>query len=340
MRGVIVAAGEGKRMRPITYWRPKPLVPVADAPIIVHIIRGFVGAGVTEICVVVGHLRDQLMAALGDGSQWGAKLTYRVQQTPRGTADAVLLARDLLADGPFMLSWGDILVPPDHYLCVVEAHAGADGVLTVNEVDDPWEGAAVYVNEGFVERIIEKPPPGTSTTNLNNAGIFILPPEVLEIAATLEPSARGELELPQAIDALLSRGAKLRAAKVDGYWSDVARPATVLEMNGVVIDYLSRGLWIDPSAEIAATAELVPPVYVGAGVQVEGGARVGPNVALHEHCCLAQGAVISDAVVLPDCNIGPDCTLSGAYLESGLRLPAGTRLPGDMKQPFLLPPCK
>lgn len=338
MRGVIVAAGEGKRMRPITYWRPKPLVPVADAPIIVHIIRGFVGAGVTEICIVVGHLRDQLMAALGDGSQWDARLTYRVQEMPRGTADAVLLARDFLAGGPFVLSWGDILVPPEHYRRVVEAYAGADGVLSVNEVDDPWEGAAVYVNGGFVERIIEKPPRGTSTTNFNNAGILILPPEVLEIAATLEPSARGELELPQAIDALLSRGAKLRAAKVDGYWSDVARPATVLEMNGVVIDYLSSGLWLDPSAEIVDSAELVPPVYVAAGAQIEAGARVGPNVSLHEHCRVAQGAVMWYAVALPDCDIGPDCTVSGVYLDTGVKLPAGTRLPGSTQQPFLLPP--
>ncbi|MCX7599015.1 MAG: sugar phosphate nucleotidyltransferase [Armatimonadetes bacterium] len=340
MRGVIVAAGEGKRMRPITYWRPKPLVPVADAPIIVHIIRGFVAAGVTDICVVVGHLRDQIVAALGDGSQWGANLTYRVQEAPRGTADAVLLARDFLKDGPFMLSWGDILVPPDHYRRVVEAHEGADGVLSVNVVEDPWEGAAVYVEGGFVERIIEKPPRGASKTNFNNAGILVLPPEVLEIAATLEPSPRGELELPHAIDVLLDRGARLRAVQVNGYWSDVARPATVLEMNGVVIDHLSGGFWVDPSAQVSDGAELIMPVYVGPGVQIQAGARVGPKVSLNENCRVENGAVLSCTVLLSDCRVGPACTVSGAYVDTGVELPAGTHLPGDLERPFLLPPSK
>lgn len=338
MRGVIVAAGEGKRMRPITYWRPKPLVPVADAPIVVHILRGFVAAGVTDICVVVGHLRDQLTAALGDGSKWGANLTYRVQEAPRGTADAVCLARDFLGGSSFMLSWGDILVPPEHYRRVVEAHAGADGVLSVNEVDDPWEGAAVYTRGEFVERVIEKPPRGTSTTRFNNAGIFVLPPEVLEIASRLEPSPRGELELPQAIDALLAAGARLRVVQVQGYWSDVARPATVLEMNRVVIEQLSGGVWVNPSAQVSSEAELVAPVYVGPDVRIEAGAKVGPSVSLHENCRVGSGTVLAHAVLLSGCSLGPRCTVSGAYLDTEVELPAGTCLPGDPSRPFLFPP--
>ena len=340
MRGLIVAAGEGRRMRPITYWRPKPLVPVADAPIIVHIIRGFVAAGVADICIVVGHLRDQLTAALADGSSWGANLTYRVQEVPRGTADAVLLARDFLSNGPFLLSWGDILVPPAHYRRVVEAAPGADGVLSVNEVEDPWEGAAVYTRGDFVERVIEKPPPGTSTTNFNNAGIFVLPPDILEIASRLKPSPRGELELPQAIDVLLARGARLRAVEVHGYWSDVARPTTVLSMNAQVIEHLSGGTWIDPSAQISPAAQLLPPVYVGPKVRIEAKARIGPAVSLHENCAVGAGARLAHAIFLSECSLGADSVVSAAYLDTGVELPPGTRLPGDLSKPFLFPPTK
>lgn len=372
MRGVIVAAGEGKRMRPITYWRPKPLVPVADVPLIVHIIRGFVGAGVREIAIVIGHLGDKMKEALGDGSQWGASLSYAVQDEPKGTADAVLRARELLGDEPFMLSWGDILVPPGHYRRVAEAFGGAAaggeaggkphgeraagqraaGVLSLNWVADPWEGAAVYVADGFVDRVIEKPERGTSTTNFNNAGIFVLPPEVLEIAARLEPSPRGEYELPVAMDRLLKGGARLRAVEVEGYWSDVARPGTALEINGKVISHLSalagdrkggggrEGLWIAPSAEVAEGAELRAPVYVAEGATVAEGAAVGPNVSLHEGCRVAERAEVADSVLLDGCQVGEGCSVHGAYVEAGAELPAGTVLPGSFEAPFVVPPRK
>ncbi len=340
MRGIIVAAGEGKRMRPITYWRPKPLVPVADAPLIGHIIRGFVAAGVTEICIVVGHLAHRMVADLGDGSAWGARFTFVTQDAPRGTADAVLRARRFLADEPFLLSWGDILVPPVHYRRVVEGLAGADGVLSLNRVEDPWEGAAVYVREGFVDRLVEKPDRGTSTTNFNNAGIFVLPAEVLEIASRLEPSPRGEYELPVAMDRLLASGARLRAIEVEGRdnWSDVARPGAALQMNGRVIQWLSDGLWIEPGASVSQGVALTPPVYLAPGVVVAAGADIGPNVSLHEGCEVCAGAQIADAVILEGCRIGAGSLVRGAYLDTGAELPPGTRLPGDLACPILLPP--
>jgi NDP-sugar pyrophosphorylase family protein len=340
MRGIIVAAGEGKRMRPITYWRPKPLVPVADAPIIVQIIRGFVAAGVGDICVVVGHLADRMTAGLGDGSRWGARLTYVTQDQPRGTADAVLRGRDFLGQEPFMLSWGDILVPPDHYGRVVQAAAAADGALSLNWVEDPWEGAAVYVADGFVERVIEKPERGTSTTNFNNAGVFVLPPEVLELAARLQPSPRGEYELPAAMDQLLKAGARLRAVEVEGRgnWSDVARPSSVLEMNARVIRWLSDGPWAEATAQVDGGAELVAPVYLGPGVAVRAGAVVGPNVSLQEGCVVESAARVTDTVALAGCRLGAASRVSWSYLDTEVELPPGTCLPGEPSRPLLMPP--
>jgi len=350
MRGLIVAAGAGKRMRPITYWRPKPLVPIADVPLMVHILRGFVAAGVSEICVVVGYLEDKMRETLGDGSQWGASIHYEYQEKALGTGAAVLLARDYLADpstssgsgyDPFMLSWGDIIVPPSHYRRVVEAYRpDVDGVLSANPVDDPWEGAAVYVEDGLVSRVEEKPARGTSTTNFNNAGIFILPGEVIDLTAALPPSPRGEIELPQAIDQLLTGGGRLRAVEVEGYWSDVARVGTAIGINANVIRELGGHLWVSASADIHPSATIVAPIYVDAGACIDAGATVGPNVSLHRGATIGAGAKASNAILLTGSSVGEDCQVDWCYAEDEAAIPEGTVLPGRPDAPFVIPPPK
>ncbi len=340
MRGLILAAGVGTRMRPITYWRPKPLVPIADAPLIVHIIRGFVAANVREIAVVVGYMADAIREALGDGSKWGAQITYIHQPRPAGTGDAVLLARDFLGREPFMLSWGDILVPEDHYARVRAAFdAGADGALSVNIVDDPYEGAAVYVSDGFVTDIIEKPPKGTSTTNYNNAGIFILPPEILDIAETTPPSPRGEIELPAAIAEFIAGGGKLRAVEVRGYWSDVARPRNVIEMSGVVARARGRdGLWVDPTAEIGHGVKFESPVYIGPGTRLAGLDVVGPFACLLSGSQVGEGAAMSYCVIGQGAVVGQGCRLEHVYVENDTAIEPGNVLRGSAQRPLVIPP--
>lgn len=341
MRGLILAAGVGTRMRPITYWRPKPLVPIADAPLIVHIIRGFVQAGVREIAVIIGHLADVMREALGDGSQWGAALTYIVQPRPAGTGDAALLARDFIRGEPFMLSWGDILVPEAHYQRVREAYeAGADGVLSVNWVEDPYEGAAVYVTDGIVTKILEKPLRGTSQTNFNNAGIFVLPPEILDITAETAPSPRGEIELPTAIGEFIAAGGKVRAVEVLGYWSDVARPRNVIEMSGIVARERGKdGLWIDATAEVGQGISFEPPVYIGPGARLSAGHSViGPFATILSGCVLGEGTIAANCVVGEQSVIESGCQLSHVYIESGCRLAPGNSLRGSPDMPLVLPP--
>lgn len=214
-------------MGALTAATPKPLLPLAGTPIIAHIIAGMAAAGVREIAVVTGYLGEQIEAALGDGAGLGVSLEYRRQGRPDGTARALLLARDVLAGAPFMLSWGDIVVEPPTYAALLARFdaGGCDAVIAVNETDDPWRGGAVYVGGGGrVERIVEKPPRGASTTRWNNAGIFVFAPVVLDYAARLEPSARGEYELPQAIAAMVADGRHLVAHPVSGFWSDVGTP--------------------------------------------------------------------------------------------------------------------
>jgi len=227
MRAVILAAGRGTRMGALTASTPKPLLRLRGRPIIEHILLGLRDAGVRDAVIVTGYLGEQLEAALGDGRRLHMRFTYRRQTHPDGTARALLLARDALQDEPFLLSWGDIVVAPRTYADLVATFAAhpCDALLTVNPVDDPWRGAAVYVDDALrVTRLVEKPPRGASHTRWNNAGLFVFSPHILDYAAQLRPSLRGEYELPQALSAMVDDGGLVRALPVRGFWSDLGTP--------------------------------------------------------------------------------------------------------------------
>ena len=227
MLAVILAAGRGTRMGALTEHTPKPLLPLKGRPIIEHILIGLRAAGVDEAIVVTGYRGEQIEAHLGDGARFGLRLAYLRQQTAEGTAKALLLAQDVAQRAPFALSWGDIIVEPHTYTALTAAFARqpCDAVLMVNKVDDPWRGAAIYTDADWrVTRLVEKPPRGSAQTRWNNAGLFIFTPLIFTYAERLQPSARGEYELPQAIAAMIADGRAVYACPVRGFWSDVGTP--------------------------------------------------------------------------------------------------------------------
>jgi NDP-sugar pyrophosphorylase family protein len=221
---VILAAGRGSRMGPLTSRTPKPLLPVGDRPLIEWIVGGIAAAGIEHAVVVIGYLGEQIARALGDGSRFGLRIEYRVQEETDGTARALLAAEAEASRAPFLLTWGDILVEPRLYADMADSfrRAPCDALLAVNATDDPWRGAAVYVDaEWRVTRLEEKPPRGTAMTRWNNAGVLALAPRIFEFARRLRPSARGEYELPAAVAAMVEAGCTVRAHPIRGFWSDV-----------------------------------------------------------------------------------------------------------------------
>lgn len=222
---LVLAAGRGKRMGTVTASTPKPLLDVAGKPLIEHILAGLARAGLRRSIVVTGYLGEQIERRLGDGSRFGLEeIVYRRQAQLDGTAHALLLAEADVGKEAFLLCWGDILVTPSFYAEFVDAFAASPcaAQIAVNEVDDPWRGAAVYVNAAWrVERLEEKPPRSTSSTGWNNAGILALSPIIFDYARRLERSERGEFELPQAIACMVADGLNVRAVPIRGFWSDV-----------------------------------------------------------------------------------------------------------------------
>jgi UDP-N-acetylglucosamine diphosphorylase / glucose-1-phosphate thymidylyltransferase / UDP-N-acetylgalactosamine diphosphorylase / glucosamine-1-phosphate N-acetyltransferase / galactosamine-1-phosphate N-acetyltransferase len=224
---VILAAGRGTRMGALTQTMPKPLLTLCGRPILEHIVLGLKAAGVDRMVMVTGYRGEQIEQHFGDGSRLRVALTYRRQQQPEGTARALLLARDVVGNQPLVLSWGDIVVDPENYSALVRGfdRIACEAVLTVNAVDDPWRGAAVSVDaEWRVTQLIEKPPRGASHTRWNNAGLFVFTPVIFAYAGRVQPSVRGEYELPQAIAAMIADGRSVRALPVRGFWSDLGTP--------------------------------------------------------------------------------------------------------------------
>lgn len=340
MKGVILAAGKGTRMRPLTNRRPKPLVPVLDRPMLEHIIAGAGRAGVSEIAIIVGYLGEQVIEHFGERGPADTKLHYIWQEEAKGTGHATLLAEDFVDGEPFFMSWGDIIVPPRNYPRVVNAFErdGPHCVLSLNYVEDPYEGAAVYVDNGYVTKIVEKPPKGASTTNFNNAGLFVHRPELFDRLRSLEPSDRGEIELPDAIQQMVVEGKQVRAVELEGYWSDVARPGEVIRLNETIMQYAYSdrdNVYIAPGAEVSEDCVIEPPVCVGPGCSANG-ATLGPNATLVGNCRVEPDAELSHMVALHGAHVGQGAELKHCIVEERYQVGQGHVSEGTADAPAIV----
>ena len=230
---VLLAAGRGKRLGALTADTPKVLIDIAGAPLISHVADALAGAGIAHFIVVIGYLSDQIeeWAKTYQLQNPAIKITAVRQAQLNGTGGAMLAARPHLAvHQRFVFGWGDILMDRANYPRFIH-HACNDEydlMLAVNRVKDPFQGAAVYLNAQMtVERLDEKPAPGTAKTEWNNAGLFATGQLIFDYLERLEPSVRGELEVPGAIAQMIADGRVVQAVDMRGFWSDVGTPADV-----------------------------------------------------------------------------------------------------------------
>jgi len=230
-RAVILAAGRGKRMGSITDEVPKPMLPVNGKPMLEHIIERLSQAGIKKFLVVVGY-RGEIIKKHFQSLPFNIK--FKVQNPVNGTASAALLAEDFIRKKPWFLTYGDILCDPAEYtrcISILDQHPATSAVVAVKEVDDPWQGAAVYEIAGLISKIVEKPPQGTSMTRWNSAGFYLFRRVVFEYLHRVQPSPRGEYELTSALDGMLGDRLELRISAIAGDWRDVGRPEDLAAVN-------------------------------------------------------------------------------------------------------------
>lgn len=200
---------------------PKPMLEAAGRPLLEHILDRMREAGVTSVLLVVGYRREVIQEHFAG---YDLDIEYVVQEQLEGTGRAVGLGRRFAGSDPCLVTFGDIVCESADYRGIIERHRDAAGVLGAKWVDDPFQGAAIYEEEGVVREIIEKPPKGTSTTHWNSAGLYVFEPEVFDYLDRLEVSPRGEYELTGAIANMIADGRRLLLYGIQGGWRDVGRP--------------------------------------------------------------------------------------------------------------------
>src|SRR6266513_1536978 len=231
-KAVLLAAGRGTRMRDLTEALPKPMLEVRGKPVLQHIVEGLRDTGLTNLLIVVGWRAEVVKEFFGDGTKLSMRIQYETQTVQDGTGRVVALARTFVADDPFLLSYGDILVAPENYQRLCAALAETEAVLTVKRSDDVSQGGAVFVNEKFeLTDLREKPRPGEPMSPWYNAGIYAFRPSIFDYIAKLGPSPRGEYELTDAVRALAQSGKKVKALELIGGWADVRDPEILTRLN-------------------------------------------------------------------------------------------------------------
>jgi UDP-N-acetylglucosamine diphosphorylase / glucose-1-phosphate thymidylyltransferase / UDP-N-acetylgalactosamine diphosphorylase / glucosamine-1-phosphate N-acetyltransferase / galactosamine-1-phosphate N-acetyltransferase len=219
-------------MRELTADLPKPMIKVCGKPVLLYIVEGLYGAGVKDFLIIVGYRANAVRDYFGDGTRFGLQIKYATQIVQDGTGRVVELARDFVAQSPFVLSYGDILVDQTNYKLLVELPDDVAAIVSVKQEEDVSKGGAVFVNPQMeVTDIQEKPKPGEATSPWYNAGVYAFRPSIFEWTARLQPSPRGEYELTDAVRGLAQSGKRVKAFELTGEWADVRDPEILAQLN-------------------------------------------------------------------------------------------------------------
>jgi glucose-1-phosphate thymidylyltransferase len=307
MKGLILAGGAGTRLRPLTHTGAKQLVPVANRPVLMYVVDNLTDAGVRDIGVIISpETGREIKTALGDGSQWGAKFTFIEQDRPAGLAHAVAIARPFLASSDFVMYLGDNLIGTMIRETVdrFQADTSVAASVMLKEVPNPTAfGVAEVDANGQVTRLVEKPKEPKS--NLALVGVYMFRSSIFEAIEQIQPSARGELEITDAISKVIELGGKVHFSRLTSWWLDTGKKDDLLIANHTVLDS-----WLVPQilGEVDQESQIVGRVRVDAGARIVRSSVRGPVV-------IGRGAIITDSRIGPFTAIGEDVIVTRSNVE-------------------------
>jgi glucose-1-phosphate thymidylyltransferase len=336
LKGLILSGGKGTRLRPITHTSAKQLVPVANKPVLFYGIEAMAEAGIEEVGIVVApETGGEIEAAAGDGSRFGVRITYVPQAEPLGLAHAVLTAEGFLGGSPFVMYLGDNLLQGgiSELVAAFREH-GPEALILLTKVSDPENYGVAELEPvddsahppggpGRVVRLVEKP--AVPKTDLALVGVYMFTARIHDAARAIEPSARGELEITDAIQHLVDGGLRVEPHIVQGWWKDTGRLEDMLEANRLVLDNIVRRV----------EGELVDSQVEGR-VVVERGARL-ENTRVRGPAVIGAGANLSDCYVGPYTAVGERCRIEDAQVEHSILLEGSSvcNLDGRMESSLL-----
>jgi glucose-1-phosphate thymidylyltransferase len=310
MKGLILSGGKGTRMRPLTYTSAKQLIPVANKPVLQYGIEAIVGAGIPDIAIIVSpETGAEIRQCIGDGSRYGANITYIEQDAPRGLAHAVLTAEPFLKGSSFVMYLGDNLLQHGITPLVEEYRSiNCNSEILLTKVPNPSQfGVAELTADGKVLKLTEKPPQPKSDLAL--VGVYMFDEHIFEAAKSIKPSKRGELEITDAIQWLLDHGYTVHPHIVKGWWKDTGKIEDMLEANRTVLDTFDR----DVKGTLSGDCAIEGKVVIGEGAQIIDSVIRGPVI-------IGSDARINHAYVGPYTSIGNGCAVEHCEIENSIVL--------------------
>jgi glucose-1-phosphate thymidylyltransferase len=343
MRGLLLAGGHGTRLRPLTFTGNKHMIPIANRPMLHYGLRLLQEAGIREVGIILGPITEGIREGIGDGHEFGLKVTYLTQGDPKGLAHAVLVAREFLGDEPFLMVLGDNLLEGGAGPYLEAFRTGRpSAVVGAVPVRDPGRYGVVELGpEGQILSLEEKPKAPRS--NLALIGVYLFTPEVHDVIRELKPSARGELEITDAIRTLNERTARVKVVRLSGWWKDTGQVEDILEANERVLASRAEPFFelrgtVRPGAHLIGHVALGEgsvvesgvtirgPAVLGQGVRVENGAYIGPFVAVGDRCVVRQ-AEVDRSILMDDVVLDLPTRVVDSIIGRGSRLTERTERP-------------
>jgi len=317
-----LAGGHGTRLRPLTFTGNKHMLPIANKPMILYGLEHLVKAGIKEIGVVLGPVREDVKGLLGDGSSFGVEITYIDQPEPRGLSHAIATSQDFLGDDPFTMYLGDnMLKQGAKPLLDIFEKEGSDCVIGVTKVKDPSRyGVVVFDEARRVKKLVEKPKEPVSDWAL--IGVYVFNRKILEAIERIKPSWRGELEITDAIQVLMESGGKVDVQFVQGWWKDTGRPEDLLEANQLIlqeIQPLNEGI-IQDGASLVGNIRISKETKIHTGTTIRGPAIVGEHCEIGPNTYIGPYTSIGNDVTIRNSEIENSIVMESAYIDCGKRI--------------------
>jgi len=317
-QAIILAAGEGQRLRPFTVNRPKTMLAIADKPIVQYVIEALSQNGIRNIVLVVGYRKEQIFDSIGSGEEFGVDVTYVTQNKQLGTAHALAQAVDV-AEAEFLVLPGDNLIVADTIARFIDAKPGA---VLVKRVADPSRYGVVSVKQGMVQGIEEKP--GEARSNLVNTGVYAFNREIFEYIESI-------LDIPDVLNSMIAKGRAVNAVETDGSWLDVVYPWDILNLNAEVLDHFEATLGgtVEPGVSLRGQVTVGKDTvlhansYISGPVIIGSGCHIGPNVCILPATSIGDNVVISsftevkNSVIGNDVAVGPGCIIEDSVIDAG-----------------------
>ena len=329
MKGIILHGGHGTRLRPLTHTGPKQLLPIANKPMSQYALEDLKKAGITDIAIIIGDVYpEKVKEYYGTGEKFGVNITYVYQDKPKGISHAISLCKDFVNQDKFVVYLGDNVLRKDLVSYTEKfSSSNSDALILLCEVEDPSRFGVAQLDNSKIKKITEKPK--DSPSNLAVIGIYFLTSKIFGIIDNLKPSSRGELEITDALQMLLSVGI-VDYDTVTGWWKDTGTPEDIIHANKLVLDSIGTenqflidddskiqdNIVIGKNTEISSDSFITGPVIIGKNCKIGPAVRIGSYVSIGDNCIL-KNCNIENSIIMSNCKINSKVDLSSSIISHG-----------------------